>query len=174
MSPGFCALPPGIFSVEGTTQTTLTLGLSAARARIAPSMVAPPAMSYFIFSIPSAGLIEMPPVSKVTAFPTKPITGAPGFALAGVYVMTMTRGGSTLPCATLKRAPIFKSAIFRSSRISTARPASLAIASARSARICGVSLFEGSLTRSRVKFCDSAMTFPMVKPFSPDDFSESE
>ena len=57
-----------MFSVLGTTQMTLTLGLRAARARITPSMVAPPAMSYFIFSMPSAGLMEMPPVSKVTAF----------------------------------------------------------------------------------------------------------
>src|SRR5216684_724633 len=53
MSPGFCAVPPGIFSVDGTTQITLTLGFSAARARMTPSMVAPPAMSYFIFSMPS-------------------------------------------------------------------------------------------------------------------------
>ncbi len=84
MSPGFCALPPGMFSVEGTTQITLTLGFRAARARMTPSMVAPPAMSYFIFSMPSAGLMEMPPVSKVTALPTKPMTGAPGFKFAGV------------------------------------------------------------------------------------------
>jgi hypothetical protein len=34
-------------------------------------------MSYFIFSMPSAGLMEMPPVSNVTALPTSPITGAP-------------------------------------------------------------------------------------------------
>src|SRR5882724_8043363 len=55
----------------------------------------------------------------------------------------MTRGGSTLPCDTLRMAPIFRSAIFFSSRISTARPASLAMASARSAKIVGVSLFVG-------------------------------
>ena len=41
-------------------------------ARMAPIMAAPPAMSYFIFSMPSAGLIEMPPVSKVTPLPTSP------------------------------------------------------------------------------------------------------
>ena len=80
MSPGFWARPPGIFSVAGTTQITLTLGLSAARARMTPIMVAPPAMSYFIFSMPSAGLMEMPPVSKVTALPIRPMTGAPAFA----------------------------------------------------------------------------------------------
>ena len=71
-SPGFCALPEGMFSVAQMTAVTLTLGFSSAIARMAPIMVAPPAMSYFIFSMPSAGLMEMPPVSKVTAFPTRP------------------------------------------------------------------------------------------------------
>ena len=45
--------------------------------------------------------------------------------------MTITRGGSTLPCATPISAPIFSSEIFRSSRISTPRPTSFAMASAR-------------------------------------------
>src|SRR2546430_8754084 len=51
---------------------------------------------------------------------------------------------STLPCATLRSAPIFRSAIFFSSKISTERPAALAMASAFCARILGVSLFDGS------------------------------
>ena len=79
---------------------------------------------------------------------------------------TITRGGSGPPCETLSNAPIFSSAIFFSSRISTARPACLAMASAFSARIFGVSLFEGSLIRSRAKFCDSAMMRPRAKPLS--------
>jgi hypothetical protein len=37
-------------------------------------------MSYFISSMFGAGLIEMPPVSKVTPFPTS-TTGAPGAPL---------------------------------------------------------------------------------------------
>ncbi len=44
-------------------------GLSCAMARMAPSTAAPPAMSYLIFSMPSDGLMEMPPVSKVTPLP---------------------------------------------------------------------------------------------------------
>ena len=60
------------------TAITLIAGFSCASARIAPSMAAPPAMSNFIFSISLAGLMEMPPVSKVMALPTKPSTGAPG------------------------------------------------------------------------------------------------
>ncbi len=76
----------------------------------------------------------------------------------------MKRGGSELPCATLSNAPILRSAIFFSSKTSTARPASFAMASAFSARTRGVSLFEGSFTRSRVKFCDSAMMRPRAIP----------
>ena len=69
MSPGFCAVPEGMFSLAHTMQITRTFGLSCAMARIAPIMAAPPAMSYFIFSMPSAGLMEMPPVSKVIPLP---------------------------------------------------------------------------------------------------------
>jgi len=54
-----------MFSVAQMTAMTFSLGLSRAIARIAPNMAAPPAISYFIFSMPSADLIEMPPVSKV-------------------------------------------------------------------------------------------------------------
>ena len=77
-SPGFCAFPDGIFSVAQTMPITLTFGFSSAMARMAPIMVAPPAMSYFIFSMPSAGLMEMPPVSKVIPLPTRPSTGFAG------------------------------------------------------------------------------------------------
>ena len=83
-SPGFCARPPGMFSVEGMTAMTLMEGFRRARARMAPSMAAPPAISNFIFSISFEGLMEMPPVSKVMALPTRPSTGAPGPTFSGV------------------------------------------------------------------------------------------
>jgi len=70
-------VPLGMFSVAQTMPITLTFGLSMAMARMAPIMAAPPAISYFIFSIPSAGLMEMPPVSNVTPLPTRPSTGFP-------------------------------------------------------------------------------------------------
>ena len=49
-------------------------------ASTAPSTAAPPDMSNFISAIFPAGLMEIPPVSKVTALPTRPRTGptAPG------------------------------------------------------------------------------------------------
>jgi len=83
------------------------------------------------------------------------------------------RGGSGPPWATLSRAPIFRSAMRFSSRMSTDRPDSLAMAAAFSARILGVSRLEGSLTRSRAKFWASAMMRPLFRAFSPADFSLS-
>ena len=46
---------------------TGTDGFSSASALITAIMVAPPAMWYFIFSMPSAGLMEMPPATAVGA-----------------------------------------------------------------------------------------------------------
>ncbi len=63
-----------------TMPMTCTFGFSSAMARMAPIIAAPPAMSYFIFSMPSAGLMEMPPVSKVIPLPTRPSTGFCGRA----------------------------------------------------------------------------------------------
>ena len=54
---------------------TLMAGLSRAMAPIAAMTAAPPAMSPFICSIPSLGLIEIPPESKVIPFPTNPKVG---------------------------------------------------------------------------------------------------
>ena len=99
-----------MFSVAHTMPMTFTFGFSSAIARMAPIMVAPPAMSYFIFSMPSAGLIEMPPVSKVIPLPTRPKTGFSG-APAGSYLITINAGGSSEPCATPQNAPIFNSLI---------------------------------------------------------------
>ena len=69
-------------------------------------MAAPPAMSYFIFSIPSHFLREMPPVSKVTPFPTRAVQGAPG--LPPRYSATIRRGGAGLPFATARIPPAFR------------------------------------------------------------------
>jgi len=58
-SPGLCAVPEGMFSAAHTIAITRTRGFSSAMARIAPNIAAPPAMSYFIFSILSEGLMEI-------------------------------------------------------------------------------------------------------------------
>ena len=75
MSPGLTARPAGMFSVAPTTPATRTGSPSAAIAPIDSTTAAPPDMSNFISCIFAAGLIEMPPESKVTALPTKPSSG---------------------------------------------------------------------------------------------------
>ena len=56
---------------------TLTFGFSSAIASIAPTTAAPPPMSDFIISMFCAGLMEMPPLSKVMPLPTSPSIGPP-------------------------------------------------------------------------------------------------
>jgi hypothetical protein len=67
--------PLGMFSVAGTTAVTRAGTPSVAIAAIASITAAPPDMSNFISCIFDAGLIEIPPVSKVTALPTNPRWG---------------------------------------------------------------------------------------------------
>jgi hypothetical protein len=77
-SPGLNALPDGRFSVHGMIAITFASNSSSAIAPIADSTAAAPDMSYFISSMRSAGLIEMPPESNVTPFPTS----TSGFSLS--------------------------------------------------------------------------------------------
>ena len=79
MSPGLKEPPSGMFSQLGIKPTTLMRGLSSARLRNVPSTLAAPPMSNFISSMSGAGLIEMPPESKVMPLPTS-TTGASDFA----------------------------------------------------------------------------------------------
>ncbi|MND06671.1 hypothetical protein D3C83_281770 [compost metagenome] len=64
-----------MFSVEGMTATRSTASSSSAIAVTASSTAAAPDMSIFISCMPEEGLIEMPPVSKVTPLPTSPRVG---------------------------------------------------------------------------------------------------
>src|SRR6266404_4637799 len=90
MSPGRCAAPDGMFSTRPTRPTALTRARRAARRRISPMTTPAPAMSHFMSHMPPAGLIEMPPVSKVTPLPIK-ASGATSAATPR-YCMTTTRG----------------------------------------------------------------------------------
>ena len=128
-------------------------------ARIAHATAAPPAMSSFIRSMPSAGLIEMPPVSNVMPLPTRPSTG-PGGAPGGSWRNTISRGGSLLPRATPSSRPIPSCAMRSSSRISTLTPPSVASAAARRANSRGVSALPGSLASSRARLLHSPSSRP--------------
>ena len=82
-SLGFSALLLGMFSVAGTTAST-SPGTSISAIRpMAAMTAAPPAMSIFISSIPAEGLMEIPPLSKVTPLPTRPSTSRPFFTPFG-------------------------------------------------------------------------------------------
>ena len=129
-------------------------------------------MSYFIFSIPSAGLIEIPPVSNVIPLPTNPNTGASAAPAApsapappsGSYRITISAGGSGDPCDTAQNAPIPSSCSFAVECTSHSSPTASHIAFARRPSSVGVSTFPGSFTRARAKFCARASTSPSSNP----------
>src|SRR5262249_31284369 len=108
-SPGFTASPDGMFVVEPMRPTTLMGSSNRPIASIAPRTPAAPHMSNFIHSMPCAGLIEMPPESKQSPFPTS----ATGCALAAPlrYSMAMSFGSCDVPCATERNDPIFSACI---------------------------------------------------------------
>ncbi len=77
MSPGLTAPPLGRFSVAPTTRDELDRQLQARDRGDRLTTAAPPDMSNFISAIFAPGFSEMPPLSNVTALPTKPSIGAP-------------------------------------------------------------------------------------------------
>ena len=123
-SPGRWAFPSGMFSTMPRIPTALTLALRAARAAMAPVTAAAPPMSVIISSMPSAGLMLMPPVSKQTPLPMN-ATGAAAGSLAPFHWITASWLSRTLPWPTPSRAPIPSLAISFSPRISTSRPSSV-------------------------------------------------
>ena len=70
MSPGRIECPDGMFSA-----ISLTGSCSRATAATASITAAPPDMSNFISAIFAPGFSEIPPLSKVTALPTKASSG---------------------------------------------------------------------------------------------------
>ena len=109
-------------------------------------------MSHFMSSMPPAGLMLMPPVSKVTPLPMN-ATGLP-LALrplpeAPFHCITTMRGSFALPCATPSSAP--KPSFGHLLRARAPRPSGRASLSflQRSAISAGLSTLGGSLTRSR-------------------------
>ncbi len=84
MSPGRIAPPLGMFSTAGTT-VTRSIGsaeLGDRRRRLEHGRAAGHVLLHQLH--PGAGLIEMPPLSKVTPLPTKPRVGRRRLRLAGV------------------------------------------------------------------------------------------
>src|SRR5437870_3232750 len=94
MSPGFTALPPGMFSTAAIRPTTCRRSFSCDARVSAASTAAAPDMSNFISSMPGGSLREMPPESNVTPLPTSTTGGCP--APRPRYSSTMKRGGGEL------------------------------------------------------------------------------
>ena len=76
-SPGRWAVAEGMFSAMGTVAVTVSGRPSSATRTIVATTAAAPAMSEVMSSIPAAGLMEMPPVSKVMPLPTRPTFAVP-------------------------------------------------------------------------------------------------
>ena len=106
MSPGRCADAEGMFSTKPQIPTALTLALRPASALISPITTPAPPMSYFMSSIWSAGLIEMPPLSKVTPLPTKAIGPLPLDLAAPFQRMTSNWDSFAEPWPTPSSAPM--------------------------------------------------------------------
>ncbi len=90
-----------MFSQPASTPITFSGRFSSATTRITPYTVAAPHMSYFISSMPSAGLIEMPPESKVSPLPTSTIGLASGFGLP-LYSITDINDSFCEPAPTAR------------------------------------------------------------------------
>ncbi len=69
-SPTRTAEPDGMFSAAATRPVTRVRTPSADSADMAAITAAPPAMSVFISCMPSLGLSDSPPLSKVMPLPT--------------------------------------------------------------------------------------------------------
>ena len=78
----------------------------------------------------------------------------------------MSFGGSSLPWATPRSAPMDSSTICGRSNTSISRPDSLATSRAASAIRVGVMELGGSLAMSRQRLTAPAMTAPRATPFS--------
>lgn len=74
-SPGFVAVPLGMFSVHGAIPRTLTLTPAALQAPSTAITTAAPLMSSFIAIIPSPLLSDRPPESNVMPLPTTATVG---------------------------------------------------------------------------------------------------
>ena len=73
ISPGFKAKPSGKFSHVGIIPITFMGRFNKPIVLKVPRTLAAPHISYFISSISPAGLIDIPPASKVIPLPTKTI-----------------------------------------------------------------------------------------------------
>ena len=81
MSPGFDALPDGMFSVAAMSPCTSAFGARSGSTAKRPRTAAAPAMSHFMVSMWLDGLSDKPPESKVMPLPMMAIFLSLGFGV---------------------------------------------------------------------------------------------
>ncbi|KAG5458260.1 MAG: hypothetical protein BJ554DRAFT_1550, partial [Olpidium bornovanus] len=109
------------------------------------------------------GLMEMPPLSNVTPFPTRARGDpSPPPPPPPLYRISTKRGGRVDPAATERSRRMFRSRIQVSSRTKTSTPCRPPTAFATvSAKSSGVARFEGISVIRRAKFWASAYNIPV-------------
>jgi len=129
--------------------TTLTSGFICPIASKVPSTPAAPHMSNFMNSIPCAGLMEIPPLSKQSPFPTS----TTGFALGlpPLYSSVISLGSWGVPCATARNDPIFSASISLRPRTVIPIPWRFAMSAAVWARYSGVQRLPGIIASRRAR-----------------------
>ena len=140
--------------------TTFILGFNSATAFMTPRTTPEPHMSYFISSILDAGLMDIPPLSNVSPFPTNTF----GFCFLGppMYSIMMNFGGTSVPEATPAKAPMPILVNFSRSNTVTFMPPDFPIAFAFSAKWVGVATFPGRFSTSLARHTPLAMMLPFV------------
>ena len=148
-----------MFSAQAIRPMTRRGVSSWPRASNRPMTAAAPPMSPFISHIPAAGLMEIPPLSKVMPLPTT-MSGASSACPAGACSRMIRRGSLAEPAATAANAPMPRETM--SSRSSTSQFMSWRRASLRasSAMSSGVRLLAGVLARLRARMTASAWVSP--------------
>ncbi len=96
MSRGRKLVPEIEFSTAGIITRSRTFSLRAMTMCASAKAVAPPAMSFFMLSMPVSVLMSSPPVSKHTPLPTSVIFGSASLP----QVMSISRGVRAEPAPT--------------------------------------------------------------------------
>ncbi len=146
-SSGRKALPETEFSTAGTSTRRRTFSFAAITIEASASTCAAPPMSFFMVSMPEAGLRSSPPLSKHTPLPTRVILGAS--ALPQTRSIRQGLRAEARPTACTMGQ--FCRSSSSPSTTETLAPKRLPSAFAAAARSCGPMSEAGVLMRSRAR-----------------------
>ena len=121
------------------------------------STIAEPDMSVFMASMPSAGLMSSPPVSKVMPLPTRTTRGVFAVAPSGSQSSWTSRGGVAEPAPTASRPPKPSRRRSASDQTRTSSPLRRASVRACAAIHAGFLMFDGVTARLRATIAARAL-----------------